>query len=138
MDQLDQRLIAELRINGRASVPKLAQILGVARGTVQTRLDRLIDGGVIRGFTVRLRDGGDDSLIRGVMLIELAGRNIAATVATIRKTPGIAQLYNTNGTWDMIGEVEVASMAELSRLASSVRGLDGVAKSETFLILGAA
>lgn len=35
MDDLDRRLIAELRINGRASVPQLAQILGVARATAQ-------------------------------------------------------------------------------------------------------
>lgn len=45
MDDLDRRLLAELRINARASVPELAQLLGVAAGTVKTRMDRLIDQG---------------------------------------------------------------------------------------------
>ncbi|RUV80965.1 AsnC family protein, partial [Mesorhizobium sp. M1A.F.Ca.IN.020.32.1.1] len=39
MDDLDYRLIAELRVNARATVPTLAKLLGVARGTVQTRMD---------------------------------------------------------------------------------------------------
>ena len=45
MDDLDHRLIAALRADGRASLSKLAQMLGVSRGTVQNRLDRLIELG---------------------------------------------------------------------------------------------
>ena len=47
MDDLDRRLIAELRINARASVPKLAALLGVAPGTVKARMTRLEETGVI-------------------------------------------------------------------------------------------
>ena len=52
LDQLDQTLIAQLRVDGRASVAKLSDILGVSRGTVQNRLDKLIDSGAILGFTI--------------------------------------------------------------------------------------
>ena len=45
MDELDRKLIAELKINGRVSVPQLAQLIGVARATAQKRLDRLVDNG---------------------------------------------------------------------------------------------
>ncbi len=38
MDDLDHRLIAELRVNARATVPTLAKLLGVARGTVRFNL----------------------------------------------------------------------------------------------------
>jgi DNA-binding Lrp family transcriptional regulator len=65
MDDLDQRLIAELRINARATIPTLAGILGVARGTVQARLDKLVAAGVIAGFTVKLRDNRPDAMVRG-------------------------------------------------------------------------
>ena len=50
MDDLDQRLIAELRVNARASIPTLAALLGVARGTVQARLDKLSSTGVITSW----------------------------------------------------------------------------------------
>ena len=88
VDDLDQRLIAELRVNARATVPALASILGVARGTVQARLNKLVAAGVIAGFTVKLRENRPDALVRGVMMIELAGRNIKPAVASLRRNPG--------------------------------------------------
>lgn len=136
MDDLDYKLIAELRVNGRASTPKLALILGIARGTVQTRLDKLIASGVIKGFTVQLRDVAVDDLIRAVMLIEMGEHHYAKTIAEIKKIPGFKAVYNTNGKWDMVAEMEVSSMAEINQLVSKVRGMDGVRKSETSILLG--
>ncbi|WP_411036958.1 Lrp/AsnC family transcriptional regulator [Shinella sp. BYT-45] len=138
MSDLDQRLIAELRINGRASVPKLADILGVARGTVQKHLDKLIADGTIKGFTVRLREAQKGELIRAIVMIELGGRHISATISNIKKMPGFVAVSTTNGHWDLIGEIEVPTMNELNSLTSTVRQMEGVAKSETFIILGPA
>src|SRR5260370_40353131 len=53
MDQLDQRLIDLLRENARAPAARLARALGVARTTLQSRLERLERPGVIPGYTVR-------------------------------------------------------------------------------------
>ncbi|MDC9837815.1 Lrp/AsnC family transcriptional regulator [Rhizobium binxianense] len=138
MDALDRRLIAELRINGRASVPQLAQILGVARATAQKRLDKLIADGIIKGFTVRLHNESEEGQLKAIMLIELTNSPVRSVISAIKRIPGIAATYNTNGTWDMIAELSVQTMGELNTLLSSVRALEGVAKSETFIILGPA
>ena len=58
MDTLDRDLIALLRTDGRAPVASLAAGLGVSRATVKARLDRLVEGGVIQGFTVVLNAPG--------------------------------------------------------------------------------
>ena len=50
----DRRLLAALRQDGRASVTRLAQLLGQSRATVQTRMDRLVANGAIERFTVEL------------------------------------------------------------------------------------
>ncbi|MGO4407738.1 Lrp/AsnC family transcriptional regulator [Bosea sp. RAF48] len=138
MDDLDHRLIAELRVNARATVPTLAKLLGVARGTVQTRMDRLIANGVIAGFTVRLKDHDATDRIRGIMMIELEGRNVKGVVASLRKNPGFAALHTTNGLWDLIAEIDVPSMAEFNRLLTGIRIMEGISKSETHLLLGPA
>lgn len=138
MDAIDRRLISELQINGRASVPQLAELLGVARATAQKRLDRLIADGTIKGFTVKLRDNAHDELIRAFMLIELSANNIKGTIASIKRVPGLAVVSNTNGIWDMIAEVEVATINELNDVISKIRAQEGVTKSETFIILGPA
>ncbi|WP_350162198.1 Lrp/AsnC family transcriptional regulator [Thalassospira sp.] len=138
MDDLDRHLLAELRINARASVPRLAQLLGVAAGTVKTRMDRLIDQGVIAGFTVRLRNDAADGTIRGMMMIELSGRNIKALVASLRKNIGFAALHTTNGQWDLIGEIQVPALADFHQMVTTVRAMEGIAKTETHLFLGPA
>ncbi|HCH73304.1 MAG TPA: AsnC family transcriptional regulator [Ochrobactrum sp.] len=138
MDDLDQRLISELRINARASIPTLASILGVARGTIQSRMERLIASGVIAGFTVLLKDHGSTDMIRGIMMIELTGRNIKSVIATLRKNPGFSAVNTTNGTWDLIAEIEVPNMNEFHRLVTGIRAMDGIAKSETHIFLGPA
>ncbi|MBX8801985.1 Lrp/AsnC family transcriptional regulator [Bacillus subtilis] len=138
MDDLDQRLISELRINARASIPTLASILGVARGTVQSRMERLIASGMIAGFTVRLKDHGPTDMIKGIMMVELTGRNIKNVIASLRKNPGFAALNITNGSWDLIAEIEVPNMNEFHRLVTTVRAMEGVAKTETHLFLGPA
>jgi DNA-binding Lrp family transcriptional regulator len=138
MDDLDYRLIAELRINGRASIPKLAAILGVARGTVQNRLQRLMSDGTIAGFTVKVKDAAAGDMIRGIMLIALSGRTIKAAISGLKKTPGLASVHTTNGVWDLVAEIEVTSMAEFNRVVTAIRVRDGVEKAETYLFLGPA
>lgn len=138
MDDLDHRLIAELRVNARATIPTLAKLLGVARGTVQSRMDKLIANGTIAGFTVRLKDHETADRIRGVMMIELEGRNVKGAVAALRKNPGFAAMHTTNGLWDLIAEIEVPSMAEFNRLLTGIRVMEGISKSETHLFLGPA
>lgn len=137
MDELDKRLISELRVNGRASVPELAQLLGVARATAQKRLDRLIANGDIKGFTVRLRDDVGKDFIRAFIVIEVEG-SPKATISAVKRLPGVKALSNTNGIWDMIAEIEVSTMLQLNELISTVRATNGVAKSETYIMLGPA
>ena len=55
LSNTDRSLIALLRANARASIAELAHRLGVSRGTVTNRLNRLEEAGVIVGYTVRLR-----------------------------------------------------------------------------------
>ena len=50
IDELDARLIAELRENPRVGLLEVARRLGVARGTVQARLSKLEQRGVFTGY----------------------------------------------------------------------------------------
>jgi DNA-binding Lrp family transcriptional regulator len=138
MDDLDARLIAALRQDGRAPLSKLASILSVSRGTVQNRLDRLVASGVILGFTVRVKDTGAVERIRAIMMIEVVGRNTHQVIQSLRRIPEILSLHTTNGAWDLVAEIEVASLVDFDRVLNSVRLIDGIARSETSLLLAPA
>ncbi|MBU0782251.1 MAG: Lrp/AsnC family transcriptional regulator, partial [Alphaproteobacteria bacterium] len=79
-DNLDRTLIGLLRSDGRAPVSKLADIMGVSRATVQTRLDRLLASGALLGFTARVREDYAVNQIRAIMMIEVSGRNTTQVI----------------------------------------------------------
>lgn len=134
-DDLDRRLLAILREDGRAPVSKLASILKVARGTVQARLDRLVDSGAIFGFTVRARQDDDDGDVRAIMMIEVAGKSTAAIIGKLRGIPELHALHTTNGTWDLVAEIRAANLREFDRVLHDVRAIDGILNSETSILL---
>ncbi|MEO1141163.1 MAG: Lrp/AsnC family transcriptional regulator, partial [Pseudomonadota bacterium] len=69
----DRQLIAALKQDARASVTTLASRLNVSRATVQARMERLTNSGIIQRFTVELDASVDSDAIKAVMLIELEG-----------------------------------------------------------------
>jgi DNA-binding Lrp family transcriptional regulator len=134
-DDLDRRIIAHLRIDGRASLSKLSEVLGVARGTVQNRLDRLMTTGTLLGFTVRVREAFDAQTVQAVMMIEVVGKSTSQVIRKLRGLPEIHTLHTTNGNWDLIAHVRAANLGEFDRVLREVRMIDGVSNSETSLLL---
>ena len=134
-DELDHRLIAVLREDGRAPISKLGTILGVSRATVQSRLDRLIETGDVLGFTVRFRQDYDVNAIRAIMMIEVTGKSTTAVIRKLRGLPELHALHTTNGTWDLIAEIRADSLADFDRVLREVRMIDGVLNSETSILL---
>lgn len=134
-DDLDRRIISHLRSDGRASLAKLSEALGVARGTVQNRLDRLMETGTLLGFTVRVRDDYEGATIRAVMMIEVTGKSTTQVIRRLRGMPEIYSLHTTNGNWDLIADIRAASLSDFDRVLREVRMIDGVANSETSLML---
>lgn len=134
-DALDRRIIAHLRADGRASLSKIADALGVARGTVQNRLDRLVETGTILGFSVRVRADHDDFNVRAVMMIEVTGKSTTQVIQRLRGFSEIRALHTTNGNWDLVADICTSSLADFDRVLREVRLIDGVANSETSLLL---
>ncbi|RVO38638.1 Lrp/AsnC family transcriptional regulator [Sinorhizobium meliloti] len=134
-DDLNRRIIAHLRADGRASLSKLSDALGVARGTVQNRLDRLLETGTLLGFTVRVREDYDVNTVHAVMMIEVVGKSTTQVVRKLRGMPEIFTLHTTNGNWDLVANIRAANLSEFDRILREVRMIDGVANSETSLLL---
>lgn len=135
LPDLDRRLLAALREDGRAPVAELARRLGVSRATVTSRIDRLVAAGVIIGFTVRTRDDADPGAVRAVALIEVEGRSTDAVIRRLRGIPEIEALHTTNGAWDLVAELRVAGLPEFDAVLGRIRRVDGVLNSETSLLL---
>jgi len=134
-DSLDRDLISLLRTDARAPISQLALALKVSRGTVQNRLDRLISSGAIIGFTIRASASVDDGAIRAIMLIEVTGKSTSKIISKLRGLPELQKVHTTNGAWDLVAEIQASSLAEFDNVLREVRLIDGIANSETSILL---
>lgn len=135
MDTLDHQLIGLLRNDARLSVAALAHKLQVSRGTVTNRIARLEDQGIIVGYTVRLRPDAQPHDIHAWTSIAVEGNETRAVIASLLGEPAVAELHDTNGRWDLLAELAVGSMAELSQALERIRLLSGIRGTETSILL---
>lgn len=135
VDDVDQRLIAELRRDGRASLSDLAARLDLSRATVRVRMERLVSRGEIAGFSVLTRGDVTEAPVRGLMMIGIEGRGGEKVMARLAGLPAVMAVHSTNGKWDLIAELATQTLLELDDVIHKVRGFEGVITSETNLLL---
>ncbi|RKQ60175.1 DNA-binding Lrp family transcriptional regulator [Vogesella indigofera] len=135
MSDTDRQLIALLRDNARMSVTELAQRLRVSRATVQNRIDKLEQSGVIIGYTVRLKPEAEAHRIRAWMNIAVEGNRTPAVLQALRGEPHVYALHSTNGRWDIVTELRADTLEQFDRVLGRIRLIPGIAATETSLLL---
>jgi len=135
MDDLDYKMIALLRSDARRPVAALAAELGVSRATIRSRIDRLIENDVIRGFTIAVHDRATRNLVRAVMMIEVEGKAAGKVVRRLHGYPEVRKLHSTNGHWDLIAELVTDSLGEFEEVLNRIRSVDGIKSTETSILL---
>lgn len=135
MDELDARLIGLLKHNGRAALSDLAMDLNVQRSTVRARLSKLEESGEIAGYTIRTRADVRPHPVRGLMMLEIAGRGAEKIAKAMRFFPQVTAVHSTNGTWDLIAEIGTDTLEDFDAALTLIRRLEGITRSETSLLL---
>ena len=135
MDDVDRQLISALRHDARASLSDLAIRLGVSRTTVRGRIERLRQAGEIIGFTVVLKGDTMRDPVRGLMMIGIEGRGTDRIIRQLNGLSSVRTCHTTNGRWDVIVEIGTATLEDLDSVLAQIRRMDGVASSETSLLL---
>ena len=113
----------------------LAQKLRIARGTVQNRLRKLEDSGVITGYTVRLRPESEPQRIRAWMSIAVEGNAAPEVIRALRGEPAVGTLHTTNGRWDIVAEVRAESLEAFDAALGRIRLTTGIANTEISILL---
>lgn len=135
LDETDGQLIEWLRQDARLPAATLARRLGVSRGTVQNRIDRLLRNGVIRGFTIKAGEQILPGRVRALAAFEVRAQPLASVVKRLKGMPEVVAVHSTNGRWDAVAELEAADLSSLDRAVTKLRDIPGVTHSETSILL---
>lgn len=134
IDETDRALITLLSENARLPVADLARRLGVARTTVQARIDRLVEKGAIAGFTVR-KGSGLRAPLRATVLISVEPRATPAVLARLKSLTEVETVHTTSGRFDMIAILSADDTETLDRTLDLIGEAKGVRSSESLIHL---
>lgn len=136
LDDIDRRMIDELRRDGRMSAPALAEAIGIGRATAYSRLDRLVDTGVIGGFSARVDPAAVGLDVSALVLVNVhqgAWRELRAQLSSL---PGVEWLGVATGRFDFVLMVRADSLDHLRDVAlRELQQIDGVRSAETVVLL---
>jgi|SRR5580658_1611105 DNA-binding Lrp family transcriptional regulator len=133
LDDVDRRLIDELRRDSRTPATVLARRLKIPRVTIQYRLRRLRKSGVIRRFTVMVDRAADGKDLTAFTLISTAPgfKDIKRIGYTLGRIPGVAEVHDVTGRIDFVIKIHGSSLREIGKLVNRIREVPGIASTET-------
>lgn len=135
MDEIDTSLLALLKENARLPVAALAQSLGLARSTVQSRIERMERQGVIRGYTLRLGEAAERSSIRATALLQIEPRSLPTVLARLKSVGEVSSVHTTSGRFDLIVTLIAPSTQALDLALDAIGAAPGVRSSESLVHL---
>ncbi len=133
-DETDLQLLALLRDNARRPVADLARALGLARTTVQARIERLENTGVIQGYTLRSSAAMRPPL-QATVLISIEPRAGPDVLARLRSLSGVEVVHTTSGRFDLLAQVVAQTTADLDQTIDRIGDARGVKSSESLIHL---
>jgi DNA-binding Lrp family transcriptional regulator len=135
IDALDATLIQALDESPRAGILELARRLGVARGTVQARMDRLQARGVITGFGPDLDLVELGFAVLAFTTLEIAQGRLQDVVEHLRAIPEVLEAHATSGTGDLHCRVVARTNSDLQDVINRILEVQGIDRSTTVIAL---
>jgi DNA-binding Lrp family transcriptional regulator len=129
IDGLDSRLLLTLRANPRIGLVEVARRLGVARGTVQARLDKLVARGVITGFGPDVEPAEMGYPVLAFVALEIAQGRLDEAIEGLRQVPEVLEAHGVTGTSDILCRVVARDNTHLQDVINAMLHTGAVLRS---------
>ncbi|HEX4251091.1 MAG TPA: Lrp/AsnC family transcriptional regulator [Pseudonocardia sp.] len=135
LDDIDLRIVDELRVDGRLSVRALAEKVRISRANAYARLERLTSTGVITGFSATVDPVRLGLATSAYITLSVRQNSWRDLKARLRDIPEVRHMALVGGDFDVILLVRAADNAALRRVVlDQLQAVPGVLATRTFLI----
>ncbi|AOW90963.1 Lrp/AsnC family transcriptional regulator [Streptomyces olivaceus] len=135
VDELDTRILRLVLEQPRTSVREYARLLGVARGTLQARLDRLEREGVITGTAPSLSPAALGHPVLAFVHIEVTQGHLDEVGEALAGVPEIVEAFSITGGGDLLTRVVARDNAHLEDVVQKLISLPGVVRTRSEVVL---
>ncbi len=137
LDRVDAAIVMEMRSEPRIGVLELSRRIGVARGTVQARLDKMAAAGVIIGFGPDLDLSVIGYSVTAFATIETTMGQTQSVVAPLAEIPEVLEVHSVAGQGDLLVRLVARSNDHLMEVLERVLAIPDVARTSTAIALAA-
>jgi DNA-binding Lrp family transcriptional regulator len=135
IDELDARLLRELDAAPRVGVLEVSRRLGVARATVQARLDRLVRRGVISSFSPTIDPDALGFQVTACATLEIRQGRGAQVLDHLRQIPEVLEVHTITGQGDMLCRLVARSNDNLQHVIDRVTEFEEIVRTSTVIAL---
>lgn len=136
LDDVDLALIDLLRRNSRSTYGELGTRVGLSAPAAKRRVDRLIDQGVVRGFTVLLDHDQLGRPLQAFTELRFAGDARVDEIAAIGETiPEVVGVFTMAGDPDALAWLRVRDVHDLKRVVDRIRSTGNIIGTKTMIVL---
>jgi DNA-binding Lrp family transcriptional regulator len=135
IDDLDARLIALLREEPRLGLMEASRRLGVARGTVQARLAKLEDRGVVRSFGPEVDPGRLGYPVLAFVFLQIAQGRLKEAVSVLESTPEVLEATATSGPSDLLCRIVAQDTEHLQEIVNRLLSNNAIRRSTSYIAL---
>ncbi|MFD0250113.1 Lrp/AsnC family transcriptional regulator [Streptomyces sp. NPDC127113] len=135
VDALDTRILRLLLEQPGTSVREYARLLGIARGTLQARLDRLEREGVITGTAPSLSPAALGHPVLAFVHIEVTQGHLDEVGEALAAVPEIVEAFSITGSGDLLTRVVARDNAHLEDVVQKLISLPGVVRTRSEVAL---
>jgi len=136
LDEIDLRIVALLQEHCKTPLAKIGERVGLSAPAVIERIKKLEEGGVIVGYTALIdarKLGHDIAAFIGVLTSTPSG--ISDVEAQIAGRPEVLECHHVTGGHTLLLKVKTVDTTSLEELISHLRSIEGVARTETMVVL---
>src|SRR6195952_5073666 len=135
IDALDSRLIALLRDEPRLGLMEASRRLEVARGTVQARLAKLEERGVIRGHGPEIDPQRLGYPVLAFVFLQIAQGRLKEAVAVLQSTPEVLEAPATSGPSDLLCRIVARDTEHLQEIVNRLLSNNAIRRSTSYIAL---
>jgi DNA-binding Lrp family transcriptional regulator len=135
LDALDITLLRLLAERPRAGVLELSRLAGVARATVNARMERWHAAGVVTGYGPQIDLEAAGFPVHALVTLEIMQGRLDEITELLTSMPGVVEAYATTGTGDVVCRLAAASNNDLQSLLLELNKADAIRRSTSVVIL---
>src|ERR1039457_1512559 len=136
LDAIDLQIIGLLQEHGRIPLVKLGEQVGLSAPSVNERVKKLEDGGVITGYHAAVdatRLGKDVTAFIGVSISH--PKTISLFKESVALLDDVLECHHVTGEHTLLLKIKTNNTSSLERLISTIRSIEGVSRTETMVVL---